>query len=66
MICPTFSGGGVSIKLAEAIYNGMPVLARPFPVRGVQLPPDPAIGVLDRACEWVSFLRSPAGRSERG
>jgi len=60
MICPILSGGGVKIKFAEALYNGVPVLANSFAARGLALASDPSIVLLDHAEEWVRFLRSPA------
>ena len=56
MICPMISGSGVNIKLIEAIYNHMPVLATSVALRG--LPPlrDDAIQVRDGAEAWVEFL----------
>ena len=65
MLCPNFSGGGVSVKFAEALYNGMQVLARPFAARGLALPPDPTIVLRDDAGESVSFLGSTAARERR-
>jgi glycosyltransferase involved in cell wall biosynthesis len=58
MICPIFVGGGVNIKFAEAIYNGVPVLASSFSQRGFQLQPDASIILLDHPEEWVDFLNS--------
>ncbi len=60
LICPEFSGGGVSVKFAEAIYNRMPVLATGYAARGLALDDDPAIMLLDRARDWVEFLNSSA------
>lgn len=60
MICPVFSGSGVKIKLAEAVYNGVPVLASSFAARGLPLEPDPGVLLLDTAEEWVEFLSSAA------
>ena len=65
MICPIHSGGGVNVKVAEAVYNRMPVLASSFGARGLPLKPDPGIVLLDRADEWVSFLCSSAARALR-
>jgi len=62
MICPVFSGGGVSVKLAEALYNGMPVLATSFATRGLPMCHDPSLVVLDSVENWIEFLRSPAAR----
>lgn len=58
-VCPIREGSGVNVKFAEAIFNGMPVLATHFGARG--LPPlddDPAIRLSDTATEWIDFLRS--------
>jgi len=68
IVCPIFSGGGVNVKLAEAVYNGTPVLASTFAARGLPLKPDPCLILLDSAAEWINFLRSPAApalRSQR-
>lgn len=62
MICPIFSGGGVSVKFAEIVYNGVPVVASSFAARGVPLEPHPSIVLLDRAEDWIRFLRSPAAQ----
>jgi len=60
MISPVFSGGGVSVKVAEAIYNGMPLLGSVFSARGLPLDPDPSIVLLDRPEAWIEFLNSGA------
>jgi len=60
MICPTFAGGGVSVKFAETVYNGIPVVASSFSARGIPLEPHPSVVLLDHADEWIRFLRSPA------
>jgi hypothetical protein len=57
MVNPIVSGSGVNVKVAEAIYNGMPMLCTPMAVAGLLMKPDPAIAVLERAEEWVSVLR---------
>lgn len=58
MIVPTHSGGGVSIKLAEALYYGMPCLSTRFAVRGLPLGENPALIIRDDATEWVQYLDS--------
>jgi hypothetical protein len=58
MICPILHGGGVSIKVAESLYNGIPVLATPLAARGLELPDDPSIAIRESAQEWASFLSS--------
>jgi glycosyltransferase involved in cell wall biosynthesis len=61
IISPVFSGGGVCVKVAEAIYHGMPLLASRFAVRGLPLDPDPSIVLLDRPEDWIGFLNSGVG-----
>ncbi len=55
MICPMLSGSGVNVKLVEALYNRMPVLATHFAARGVQLPDDPAIKLVTNT-RYVRFM----------
>jgi glycosyltransferase involved in cell wall biosynthesis len=59
MIQPITCGGGVNIKVAEALYNRMPVLATPLALRGMTLHADPAIRVLAEPGEWVEYLNGP-------
>jgi glycosyltransferase involved in cell wall biosynthesis len=56
MLCPIVSGAGVSIKFAEALYNGVPVLATPFAARGLPLAAKSGVALADGAEEWVRFL----------
>jgi len=56
MICPILSGGGVCVKLAEALYHAVPVLATRFAARGLTLDPHPAIVLIDDANDWVRFI----------
>lgn len=63
MICPIFSGGGVCVKLAEALYNGVPVLGSTFAKRGLPVEEGAGLVLLDRAEDWVAFLRSPGARA---
>jgi hypothetical protein len=60
LICPTFATGGVCVKLAEAVYNRMPVLATRHAARGLALDEDAALVFLDEAGEWIEFLNSTA------
>lgn len=57
MIAPVLSGSGVSIKTAEALYNGKPVIATPMGARGLPLSGD-GIGLDIRrsATEWIEAL----------
>ena len=61
-ICPTNVGGGVNVKLAEAVYNRVPVLTTSFGAKGLPLPSYPGIMVLDGASNWIDFLASDAAR----
>ena len=56
MLCPMHTGGGVSVKLAEAVYNGVPVLTTRFATQGLPLASDPMLTVLDEAGQWVEYL----------
>jgi glycosyltransferase involved in cell wall biosynthesis len=58
-ICPMRVGGGVSTKLAEAVYHGVPVLATSLATRGLPLTDDPCITVSDEAEGWIDHLTSP-------
>jgi glycosyltransferase involved in cell wall biosynthesis len=59
MICPMHVGGGVSTKLAEAVYHGVPVLATSLATRGLPLTDDPCITLSDDAGDWIEHLTSP-------
>ncbi len=65
MICPRISGAGVSVKFAEALYHGMPVLATTKAARGLPLEPHPGIALLDTAAEWIQFLNEDAASLAR-
>lgn len=56
MLCPVLAGGGVSVKLAEALYNGVPVLATPRAARALRLPDLTGIAVVDGVEGWARFL----------
>jgi hypothetical protein len=62
MIVPTRFGSGVSVKTAESLYHGMPLLSTPFGMRGLPAFEHPQIVVRDNADDWVSFLSSPEAR----
>ena len=59
MIAPAQSGAGVKVKVAEALFNRVPVIATPAAVRGLDLPRPGPVRVCADASEWISFLRSP-------
>ena len=56
MLCPILSGAGVNVKFAEALYNGVPVLATPFAARGLPLSDTSGVAVADGADAWVRLL----------
>jgi glycosyltransferase involved in cell wall biosynthesis len=56
MLCPTVAGAGVNIKFAEALYNGVPVLATPLAARGLPLPTESGVALADGAEKWVRLL----------
>ena len=58
MICPIRAGAGVNIKLAESLYNRMPVLATPQAVRGLECFSGSGLVIMENAEEWVAFLNS--------
>jgi hypothetical protein len=58
MMCPIRAGSGVSIKVAESLYNRMPVLATTQAIRGFQALSGPGLVVIDSAEDWISFLNS--------
>ena len=59
MVSPVLQGGGVNIKLAEAIYNGIPVVASPFSIDGLPVREGPGLKVVETADDWVACLDSP-------
>jgi hypothetical protein len=69
MVNPIVSGSGVNVKVAEAIYNGVPQLCSPRAVAGLLTKADPAVTVLETPEEWIAFLgasdmaRAAAGRT---
>lgn len=60
MICLVRAGAGVSIKLAESLYNHMPVLATTLAIRGLECLSGAELIVKDSAEEWAMFLNSAA------
>lgn len=59
MIQPITCGAGVNIKVAESLYNRMPMIATPLALRGIDIQPDPAVRVLAGAKEWIDALNDP-------
>lgn len=61
MLCPVRRGGGVNVKFAESLFNGMAVLATPFSARGLGLAARdrPGLRFLEDAAAWRAFLSGP-------
>lgn len=59
MIQPITCGAGVNIKVAEALYNRMPMLATPLALRGIPLAADAAVVVLAEPGQWIDYLNGP-------
>ena len=59
MIAPIIDGAGVNVKVAEALYNGVPVVATPAAVRGICSASNPALKVCANAAEWIELLTGP-------
>ena len=60
MIAPILRGAGVRIKLAEAIYNGVPVVTTTIGAKG--LPSMEGVMVIGTAEEWIAFLNGHQAR----
>jgi glycosyltransferase involved in cell wall biosynthesis len=58
LICPIYGGGGVKVKLAHALYHGVPVLATTLASRGLPLPCSESVTVLDGSEAWIQFFRT--------
>jgi len=58
MVNPVFEGGGLNIKVAEAIYNGMPIMCSHFALRGIELPDrsESTVFVSDDPGEWAGHI----------
>jgi len=66
MIQPIVVGGGINIKVAEAVYHRRPMIATPLALRSCGLAPDPAILIADGVEAWVKLLNGSAPRDLRG
>lgn len=63
MVIPTRYGSGISVKAAESLYHGMPILSTSFGLRGLPALAHPQIVRRETPDEWVSFLSSPEART---
>ena len=67
MICPVFQGGGVRIKCAEAVWNGIPLVTTTVGMRGVVQTPKAPVFVCDTPKQWIDALNAlakPANEKE--
>lgn len=59
-LCPMKTGGGVNIKLVEALVRGVPVITTSFGARGlgIELSDRPGLRILDGDDAWRAFVAS--------
>ena len=62
MIAPMITGAGVKVKVAEAIFNRVPVIVTSAAVRGLPLDSTAPILVCNTASEWATALRPASAR----
>ena len=60
MIQPIVAGAGVNIKVAETLYNRVPMLATPMALKGLPLLDDDAIVTREAARDWIAWFNSEA------
>lgn len=63
MIAPIVDGAGVKVKVAEALYNRVPIAATSFAVRGLPLQARSAVSICDSPGDWIAFLNGDAARA---
>lgn len=63
MIAPIVTGAGVKVKVAEALFNRVPVVATSIALRGLPLDSTAPIQVCDTAAEWEAALHPASARS---
>lgn len=63
MIAPIVTGAGVKVKVAEALFNRVPVVATSMALRGLPLDSTAPVQVCDTTSEWQKALRPAAARS---
>lgn len=56
MVVPVRYGAGVSVKVAESLYHGMPVASTGRGLRGLPRTDHPQVVRCDSADEWIAFL----------
>ena len=60
MISPVRHGGGVRIKCAEIVWNGVPLITSRLGLRGVEVVPGAPVRVCETAGEWISAVEQVA------
>ncbi len=63
MIVPVRYGAGVSVKVAESLYHGMPVASTGRGLRGLPRAGHPQVVRCDSAEEWIAFLSGERART---
>lgn len=66
MAVPVRYGAGVSVKSAESLYHGMPLLSTHFGLRGLPAIEHPQVVRCDSADEWIAFLSGADSRASCG
>jgi len=56
MLQPITVGGGINIKVAETLYNRLPVIATPLALRGLPLTSDPGVVILASPSDWIAYF----------
>jgi hypothetical protein len=65
MLIPIRHGSGISVKAAECLYHGMPILSTSFGLRGLPPMEHPKIVRRETSQECASFLSSQEARTGR-
>jgi glycosyltransferase involved in cell wall biosynthesis len=63
MIAPIVTGAGVKVKVAEALFNRVPVVATSIAMRGLPVGSTASIQVCDTPAEWEAALDPASARS---
>ncbi len=63
-VAPLFSGGGIKIKILEALGRGSPVLTTPIGLDGIDAPVGEAVGCAGDAAQFIQQCGSLLSRPE--
>lgn len=58
MVQPIVTGAGINIKVAESLYNRVPMMVTPMALKGLPLLQDDAIVCRETAAEWIAWFNS--------